>query len=137
MQETSDDVQAAAAVQPDPSMRVCAAVIVVLIVAGALVPGSTKHWLLDGFPGAWHVDKLGHALGFAAMGFTCVRSRFPRVRAWHVLAFALALGVFTELAQRFVPGRTSKLTDVLIDLLGACAGVYVALMLSGTRAGRP
>jgi hypothetical protein len=101
-------------------------VIVALILASALISGSTKHSLLGAFPGFLHVDKVAHALGFASMGFAFIRSRFARVRPWHVLAFALALGALTELFQRFIPGRTSKVSDVLIDVAGACVGVWFA-----------
>jgi VanZ family protein len=101
-------------------------VILVLIVASASISGTTKHWLLGGFPSYLHADKVAHLLGFAALGFAFVRSRFGGVRPWHVLALAFALGILTEVWQRFIPGRTSKASDVLIDLAGACVGVYVA-----------
>jgi hypothetical protein len=118
--------QVTAATATHPLTRACAAAIVIVIVGSALISGSTKHWLLAGFPSYLHVDKLGHALGFAVMAIACVRARLPRVRPWHVVAFALALGAFCELCQRFIPGRTSKLADVLIDVAGACAGLWIA-----------
>jgi VanZ family protein len=101
-------------------------VLVVLIVVSASISGGTKHSLFGGFPSFLHIDKLGHLLGYAGLGFACIRSRWPRVRPWHVLAFAFALGIATELLQCFIPGRTPKLADVLIDTVGACAGIYLA-----------
>ena len=107
-------------------MRAGAVAVCVLVVASALISGPTKHWLLGAFPSYLHVDKLGHVLGFMALAFAFLRSRFARWGPWHVLAFSLALGVVSEVCQRFVPGRTSKAGDVLIDLLGACVGVCIA-----------
>ncbi|HTH78002.1 MAG TPA: VanZ family protein [Ramlibacter sp.] len=109
-----------------PIPRAGVLVIVLVIVASALLPGPAKRSLLGGFPSYLHVDKLGHLVGFAAMGFALVRSRFSRVGAWQSFALALALAAFTEFCQRFVPGRTSKLGDVLIDLAGAAAGIWLA-----------
>ena len=126
MQPVFDPLQTPPAMRPDPFARAGVVVIVVLIVASALISGTTKHSLLAGFPPFLHADKLGHVLGFAGMGFTFIRSRFARVRPWHVLAFALALGALTELFQRFVPGRTSKVSDIVIDVVAACAGVWLA-----------
>jgi hypothetical protein len=137
LQGTRENMPAVAAMQPHPITRPCAVAIVVLIVASASIPGTTKHLLLGGFPSYLHLDKVGHLLGFGALGFAFIRARFAGVRPWHILAFAFALGCFTEIWQRYIPGRTSKLGDVLIDLAGACVGVYVAARAwSGSTAER-
>lgn len=129
MQSSHDAPHAAAAAQPNPFARITVVLIIGLIVASALISQSAKHALLGGFPAFLHVEKLGHVLGFACMGLALVRSRFELVRPWHVLAFAAALGTLTEVLQRLVPGRTAKLADVLLDVAGACAGVYLARRL--------
>jgi VanZ family protein len=49
---------------------------------------------------------------------------------------ALGLAAFTtaiELAQRFIPGRHARLSDLLIDAGAACLGVALAWM-AGTFA---
>ena len=130
MQPVREKVQFAAAAPPDPLARACVPVIVVLILVGAWISAPTKHMLLSPFPSYLHADKLGHVIGFAALGFTFLRARFARVRGWHIAAFAIALAVITELGQRFIPGRTSKLGDVLIDAAAACAGAFIAHRLA-------
>jgi hypothetical protein len=105
--------------------QACAIVLLALILAGTLVTGHTKQLLLSPFPPYLHADKLGHAIGFFGIGLASLRSRFAGIRPWHIVAFALALGVLTELCQRFIAGRTAKVSDVLIDVAAACAGVYL------------
>jgi RsiW-degrading membrane proteinase PrsW (M82 family) len=116
-----------AALAPELIAQTCTLALVALVLAGTLMTGSSKQVLLSPFPAYLHLDKLGHIVGFAGIGFAFVRSRFSAVRPWHIVAFAFALGVLTEFCQSFIPGRTAKLADVLIDVAGACAGVYFGL----------
>ena len=41
-----------------------------------------------------------------------------------------------ELAQFYAPGRHPRISDFVVDALGACIGVAVALMLTRLRAAR-
>jgi VanZ family protein len=125
--EAHENSAAGIAVRPERVAQASALVLVALVLVGTLVAGPTKQSLLSPFPPFLHADKLGHVMGFAAIGFALVRSRFAGVGPRHIVAFALALGALTEFCQGFIPGRTGKLGDVLIDVAGAFAGVCVAI----------
>ncbi len=77
-------------------------------------------------------DKLNHAAAFAAMAFAGVFA-FRQLR-WHFLYVALGLlcyGGAIEIAQWFVPGRSSEWRDLLGDAVGIAVGMQLAsVMLS-------
>jgi hypothetical protein len=117
--------------------RVCAIALIALILIGALIPGNMKDTVVGVFPAYLHMDKVGHAFGFFGLGIALIRSRLKGLHAMHYLAFALAVGAFTEICQRFVPGRTAKVSDVFIDLAGASLGVFAAHLASSGSVTRP
>lgn len=92
-----------------------------------LLPGSQVG---SGGSGYGLLRKLGHITEFFLLGM--VLCRFLGIwlqnrRWWPVLA--LAGGVLTacvdEAIQRFVPGRSGRLTDVGIDAIGLVLGVVL------------
>ena len=42
--------------------------------------------------------------------------------------FCLIYAIFDEIHQIYVPGRTGKIIDVIIDTLGACMGITIILI---------
>jgi VanZ family protein len=48
-------------------------------------------------------------------------------------AIASAYGVLDEWHQSFVPGRYASLVDVLLDVLGAALGSWLAARLAGSK----
>lgn len=42
--------------------------------------------------------------------------------------FCIIYAVFDEIHQIYVPGRTGKVIDVIIDTLGACTGITIILI---------
>lgn len=87
-------------------------------------------------------DKVAHFVEFSLLGF------FLSLGYFNTLSFPLAaksalvfltglpLGILDELHQRFVPGRTSALADVLADAGGIIAGILVYLYLAKRKKGR-
>ena len=82
--------------------------------------------------------KLGHFSEYAVLGglLTAVfrighteRQSFPYYRVWLPPLAALCYAASDELHQRFVPGRSCELRDVLIDLSGALLGTLTVLFL--------
>lgn len=70
-------------------------------------------------------DKLHHLAGFAALALS-TRMAFPRGSVlWQVLA-VVALGVFIELAQEWLPDRTSSVWDILANLVGIAVGLALS-----------
>lgn len=87
-------------------------------------------------------DKTGHFVAYAGLALLCVRAIGGGLPCRVVLrvavpAFAIAAGygIFDELHQWFVPGRSADVLDWLADATGACIGIGVC-WLWGIIAGR-
>ncbi len=91
------------------------------------------------------VDKpfriTGHLLAFAGLAalllFALSRGGRPR---WHHVAIALGItilyGASDELHQSFVPDRTGRVDDLVVDTIGATIGLaitWVVLTIAATR----
>lgn len=125
-------------------MRRLLFLIVALIVYGCLYPwhfdfGTPKHplaVLLDSWPPPWDIFALRDAainvllyLPFGAAALWVFERRYSRrASIVPVLLSAVALSASLEMMQVYVPSRTCSLFDVLCNLLGAAAGVAVALV---------
>lgn len=79
-------------------------------------------------------DKLNHVFAFAAVTacgwFAWGRHRH---RVAGVLLGALAFGVFIEVVQTQIPGRSGEWPDLVADALGIAAGLALAAALSRRR----
>jgi VanZ family protein len=77
------------------------------------------------FPGA---DKLAHFAVYLVLGLLTARALFglpiPHPALWSV-GLCLLYGLSDEWHQSFVPGRDASWADVLADLAGAGAGVWL------------
>jgi len=72
------------------------------------------------------LDKLAHLLEYAIFSFLTYRSfcrwelrLMSRHAFWFSTLFLSLFAAFDETFQRFIPGRSSEVWDVLADLLGA------------------
>lgn len=80
------------------------------------------------------VRKLAHFAEFTLEGFLlmlCLRvytSHFVRHVSWPLLG-GMTTALMDETIQKFIPGRTSQVTDVWIDMGGVVCGLFVALIL--------
>ena len=77
-------------------------------------------------------DKTGHLVAYAALALLCVRAvggGLPRRVVLRAAALALAIaaayGIFDELHQSFVPGRSADIRDWFADVSGALIGIGV------------
>lgn len=97
-----------------------AAVIFLLSAVPSLESGLSLTWDVI-------LRKIAHATEFAILTFLLLRA-FGRPMPLRMV-FALALGVLyaasDEIHQAFVPGREPAGLDVLIDAVGAFAGVLI------------
>jgi VanZ family protein len=83
------------------------------------------------------IRKFGHIFGFAGLGLLAWRA----IRTWpglkraplYAWLFATLYAASDEWHQRFVPGRTGVVTDVLLD---ATAAAVALLLLAGVLAWR-
>ena len=80
------------------------------------------------------VRNLAHFAEFALEGFwlmLCLRvytRHFVRHVSWPLLG-GMTTALTDETIQRFIPGRSSQVTDVWIDMSGVVCGLFVALIL--------
>lgn len=82
------------------------------------------------------LDKIAHFFEFALLGFLLSFGYFNAfffsrvVKSVLVFLTGLPLGLLDEFHQRFVPGRSSALSDVLADAAGIIAGILAYLYLA-------
>lgn len=80
------------------------------------------------------IRKLGHLAEFALLGFWLMLSlrvytkRLFAFLAWPML-IGLVVAVIDEFIQSFIPGRSSQVSDILIDFAGLLIGMFCALIL--------
>ena len=80
------------------------------------------------------VRKLAHFAEFTLEGFLlmlCLRvytNRFVRHISWPLLG-GMTTALLDETIQRFIPNRTSQVTDGWIDMAGVVFGALIALIL--------
>ena len=91
-------------------------------------------------------DVIAHGLAYAVLGALVVRALADA--RWSGVTFGLAVGaaviataygVSDEFHQRFVPGRTPDVRDVMVDMVGAVVAVAAvwawSIVLSTQRSG--
>ena len=80
------------------------------------------------------VRKLAHFAEFTLEGFLlmlCLRvytAHFVRHISWPLLG-GMTTALLDETIQRFIPGRSSQVTDVWIDMAGVVSGALISLIL--------
>jgi len=70
-------------------------------------------------------DKLNHALAFCALAIAA-RLSFPHATPRGLSLALLGYGVFIELVQARIPGRSADALDLLGDAVGIIAGLLLA-----------
>lgn len=86
---------------------------------------------------AFAVAKTLHLSGYALLA--ALAATLPVPRRWRAFLVALLVlhGVATEVAQTFVPNRSGRATDVLIDWAGVALGALAAQLWTRPRERRP
>ena len=75
-------------------------------------------------------DKVNHIAAFMALGFVAALAQPAGWReTGRATALCLALGVFIELVQAFLPTRSAEAADVLGDALGMLVGMALIALL--------
>ena len=72
------------------------------------------------------VAKAAHLLGYALLAALAATLPVPRRGRVALLGLLVLHGVATEVIQTYVPGRTGKAADVLIDWTGIAIGALAA-----------
>ncbi len=80
--------------------------------------GDTGVWEL--WPKHWDLSKFSHLLGFMLMSLVLLSEK-RRDQSFLIFGLLL-LALSTESLQCFVPGRTPRLSDIMVDSLGILLG---------------
>lgn len=125
---------------------------VIFIFAHSLKPAEASareslgvlSFLQSFFPDLSHhlVRKLGHFAEFTLLGFFCSqalcrggmvfkekKSPTPGPCILYALIWGLVVAACDEWIQTNVPGRSGKITDVLLDMSGVITGVLISLCI--------
>ncbi|QDU77187.1 VanZ like family protein [Bremerella volcania] len=102
---------------------------------------TATHWPMepDNDPLFPHVDKFVHAGIYAILAITALFAATAWNYRWSLLlavTVALALvgvGMFDELTQLFVAGRTADPLDLVADTFGAVVGISLYGLVRGGR----
>ena len=72
------------------------------------------------------VRKLAHVCEYALLGFLVYQllQTYHLQKRWLPILLCVAYAVTDEVHQYFVPARSGRATDVLIDAIGVFCGVY-------------
>jgi len=95
--------------QPPPKRNRCLIPSLVLLLVATLSPS-------DGKIAGEYLDKVVHFSIFFFLSWNLIYKWEDRFFPY--LFGAVLLGVFTEFAQQYIPGRNRELVDVLADTLG-------------------
>lgn len=63
-------------------------------------------------------DKLNHGIAFLVLSFLLSYSYPEKTLPWRDFGLLMGYGVLIEIAQYFVPGRSSSLNDLMADASG-------------------
>jgi VanZ family protein len=93
-------------------------------------------WVPPAAQNAVHIPAYA-ALSWAWNWSLAAWLRAPVGRAAGACSIASAYGVFDEWHQSFVPGRYASLTDVVLNMLGAVLGIWLATRAASRSRGEP
>jgi VanZ family protein len=100
-----------------------------------LIFGLSSMSQLPRVPGVFEDDGVTHAVAYGVLAALLLRglagARWHRVRvdvAWLAVLLATLYGVTDEVHQRFVPGRTAELSDLIADAVGGAAAAGLSLV---------
>jgi VanZ family protein len=96
------------------------------------------HWSDTGslkLNGPTLLRKSGHLLEYGLLALALKHSL--RLKSWKgivvILSFILLFAMSDEFHQSFVPGRSARLIDVGIDMLGAVVGLWIGRIIQSAR----
>jgi VanZ family protein len=79
------------------------------------------------------LSKAAHVVEYAILGWLVQRARGDKHAWWQSWLIAVVYAATDEFHQSFTPGRTPRVTDVMIDAVGAAMGMVVAIRRTKTN----
>lgn len=106
----------------------------------ALRPGAKQTLMGEAVHSAGHFGMFG-AMALLLCLLVPLFIKSWREERWRAMAaaatLAMGLGLFVEIAQQFIPGRSPSWNDLLQDGLGVVAGLLLLLVVDPIRSSRP
>ncbi len=81
------------------------------------------------------IGKVAHVAEYAILGWLIQRARGDKRAWWQSWLVAILYAATDEFHQSFSPGRHPRVTDVMIDAVGAGIGLVVAIRCTTTNSG--
>ena len=72
--------------------------------------------------------NLTHVFAFAVLG-VLAKVALPRSSLWKAILFSIVVGMVTEAAQIWIPGRTPRLWDMVDNTVGVLLGIGIGALL--------
>jgi len=79
-----------------------------------------------------HTDKILHIFEFGFLCFLIIRALAASIKNFstkqiycHALIFSIIYGIMDEVHQSFVPGRTMTIPDIIADIIGCVAIIFI------------
>ncbi len=110
---------------PSPKVRVFCLMAAVTITCLLFYLGA-QPFAVDLFPEPW--DKLAHLLVFASIAGLLAIATAGRVPLF-VFCIVATIGVFDELHQSTLPGRSMDLADLLTDIVAAALAIAIGILV--------
>jgi hypothetical protein len=86
-------------------------------------PDITQWFFYSWLPLHWDLSKFSHLVGYFVLSSILFSERAKS--AWILLSALLLAAISSEVLQYFVPGRTPRISDVVVDSLGIIIGWWV------------
>ncbi|MCD9097668.1 VanZ family protein [Luteimonas fraxinea] len=129
---------------PAAFARISLAVSIVVVATALVLPtpalvalaGRSRVTVLENIARStpWELPALIHFFAFAWIALL-VPLACQRCRRLRMASFLTALAVVAELIQGLAPGRTPRLTDIGVNLLGATTGFGLAVLIAQVKVG--
>ncbi len=90
---------------------------------GGVVVDAWAEWLPMLVPGYWNITKFSHLIGFFLLSAILLRK--PRASTPVLVTGMLVAAICSEALQFFSPGRSPRVSDLVVDSLGILTGWWL------------
>jgi VanZ family protein len=94
-----------------------------IIFVATMVPGKT----IPNVP-IFGIDKLVHFFIFSMLSFLWLYDLNKNIKSslasYYVILLSIGYGIFIEIIQRFIPGRSCSIYDIIANSIGVALGYY-------------
>ena len=107
-----------------------------LLLVSSIIPGESKSRGLQFFinfnptiQNLLHIPAYG-LLAFLLIDISKEYQELKRRQILYVFIFGCFFGILNEIIQMAVPGRYAGITDVTLNTIGTCLGIFIYLLIN-------